>query len=1315
MTDRWFYTTDRKTKLGPLTTEQLHALAHSGTLTPDALVLKEGERQWSSSVAVLAATKPPTPAAPPPLPPALPMPPPLPPRSIAASKPWRWIAVAAGSAVLVVVGVLFATRKPGASTPPSDPVPEKPQPESVAATKPEDPDKAEAPLPPPPSVVLAADSARDPEADPEPVVPENRDRDTLTTQKPPGKKFDLPLDTALAEKAIAGLKTLFGPDSEEVGAAMEALAMFHELREDYASARKSRAEALRIWTKLDGADDWMTDDARLALQRVDWLLQATPEQRRQAAEATRDFDRADALYKDHKEPEALALFGQVLESRVKLFGENHADCARTMRALSAVQRARKELDRSEELLLRAQAIQQRVLVKNHPELALTLNHLGGTYRDRHDFGKAQTALLAALKIFGDAYGNKHLDYVNCQLDLARLYASYRYYERAEMLFIKDLERLKPLLGERHPDYIQTMYDLASTYRAHGEFALAEPLSTKAHELTLQSVGEKTPKYVETLNALAIAHRMSGNFAAAEPLLQKALVLRKEIYGEQHPSYAYGLRALAAFHRTLGDNEKAEPFYLRAIEIYRASGHETTAANADCLSSLAVLYTSRGDYARAEKLYRRAIEINKLVQKESSRDYIANLSSVAGLVARRDFPEAEVLYKRSLELSERYLTDKHVVHCTTLSDLALLYQKQGDVDRAEPLLRQAMATCAISMGDRSPHYFVLMQRLADLYHARGDLGKAELYYRKSLELSLLSQGTAAEAQSERQQMITARKWQYFLDNYLSVSGSRTDPYFAVLAVKGAVLSRQRDQRLSREVLSGKSAEAASVFAELQGVSRRLSALALGDDKKTTAPAERQKQLAALSEEKERLERDLSRLSAEYRRGKQAAVVTPEQVRAALPRGTALVDILEYRHTAPDPARKGALREEPRLVAFVLRPDRDPVRIDLGPSAIVPPLIERWRSGLRRRQPSAEEAEAGAELRRCVWQPLEPALEGVTTVILSPFGSLTSVPFGALPGKEPGKYLIEEVGIVMLSVPRQLPELIAAEPPARDKRPSLLLVGDVDYGADPSSAAAGTVVSRDAARGGVSTSWQRLPGTLAEVEGIDGLYRKRYGGALPSALRGGAATEAAVKEQAPRHRWLHFATHGFFAPPTVRSALAATARREGEIDPFGNKGVVGFNPGLLSGLVLAGANRGPGPDHDDGILTATEVSELDLRGVELVVLSACETGLGQSAGGEGLLGLQRAFQAAGARSTVASLWSVPDDPTRLLMERFYANLLERNLPKLEALREAQLWLLREGRSLPGLTRGLEREDAPQPLKDGRLPPYYWAAFVLSGDWR
>src|SRR4029077_15609722 len=153
-------------------------------------------------------------------------------------------------------------------------------------------------------------------------------------------------------------------------------------------------------------------------------------------------------------------------------------------------------------------------------------------------------------------------------------------------------------------------------------------------------------------------------------------------------------------------------------------------------------------------------------------------------------------------------------------------------------------------------------------------------------------------------------------------------------------------------------------------------------------------------------------------------------------------------------------------------------------------------------------------------------------------------------------------------------------------------------------------------------------------------------------------------------------------------------------------VGRHPGLLSGVVFAGVNL-PERKPEETILTALEAAELDLAKVELVVLSACETGRGQVAGGEGVLGLQRAFQLAGARSVVASLWRVPDEETHQLMREFYRRVWsDKPATKAEALRQAQLWMLENWKP-----RGVLNRPAPQ----GPSPPYYWAAFVLSGDWR
>jgi CHAT domain-containing protein len=239
-----------------------------------------------------------------------------------------------------------------------------------------------------------------------------------------------------------------------------------------------------------------------------------------------------------------------------------------------------------------------------------------------------------------------------------------------------------------------------------------------------------------------------------------------------------------------------------------------------------------------------------------------------------------------------------------------------------------------------------------------------------------------------------------------------------------------------------------------------------------------------------------------------------------------------------------------------------------------------------------------------------------------------------------------------------------------------------------------VHRAETRRGRGDGWKELPGTREEVETVAHLAGARR----VVRLEGTAASTAGLLRALPRARWAHIATHGFFADPAVPSVLRPDPQlfdRSGR-----DRAAPGArNPLVLSGLVLAGANR-PAAEieetsHDDlGILTAEAIAGLPLQDLELVVLSACETGLGTVAGGEGVFGLQRAVHLAGARTVVASLWKVDDAATRKLMRQFYSNLWDKGLPAAEALRQAQLTVLSEA------------------VGSGDQP-YYWAGWVLSGD--
>ena len=554
-------------------------------------------------------------------------------------------------------------------------------------------------------------------------------------------------------------------------------------------------------------------------------------------------------------------------------------------------------------------------------------------------------------------------------------------------------------------------------------------------------------------------------------------------------------------------------------------------------------------------------------------------------------------------------------------------------------------------------------------------------------------SAALAQSERQQLALAAGLHRLLDARLDVAlRAGTDARVVhghVVAWKGAVLERQRHARLARS-----RPELAGRLRELQDTSRRLAALALSPPAADQLVGWR-RQLETLTRAKEAAEAELARLDAALLPA-QVAAMGSDAVRDALPLGAVAIDFLEYG-SAPLPAGKRTPATTRRLAAFVLAPGRPVRAFDLGPATAVGEAVHRWRADAQGKR-SCLGPGAGADLRRLIWEPLADAVTGASLVLVSPDGPLTGLPLAALPGKPEGTYLIEEVTVVTLSVPRLLPEFLAAD--RAPVAPSLLLMGDVDFGADPGVADAAEG-SRSAWRGDDGRpAWQALPGTRHETRAVGNLFHSRHPDGKITDLSGAGATEGAFRKAAPGHRWVHLATHGFFAPPAG-----------------GGDDVTGVLPGLMSGLVLAGANRPPAAGGDDGILTSLEVMDIDFRNVDLVVLSACETGLGRVAQGEGVLGLQRALQTAGAASTVTSLWNVNDAATARLMARFYRNLWKGSVSRGQALREAQLWLLREGVKEKAVdARGLRREsDGPTDPQADRVPPYFWAPFVLAGDWR
>jgi CHAT domain-containing protein/Flp pilus assembly protein TadD len=1207
---------------------------------------------------------------------------------------------------------------------------------------------------------------------------------------------------AAVEEMLAIERGVYGDEHEDVAGSLELLADMHEELEAWDAARQARQKVLNVVAILFGEEDYRVTNARLALANLERVARLTKKQRQQLAEVDELGDQVVELYGQGKQKSAIPLARQVMAIRKDLLGDEHPDYAASLHNLGALYHFMGEYADAEPLYVQARDIWKRVVGEEHPSFAASLNSLAVLYRAMGEYAKAEPLYVQALEIRKRVLGEYHPDYALSVNNLAVLYNAMGEHAKAERLYLQALEFRERVLGEEHRDYAASLDNLAGLYKSTGDYDKAELLYGRSREIRKRAVGEEHPDYAATLNNLASLYKLTGEYDKAEPLYVQAWQIRTRVLGEEHPTAASSLIHLAGLYEYMGEYAKAEPLYVQAREIRKRVLGEEHPHYAGSLNGLAGLYKSTGEYAKAEPLHLEALEIHKRVLGEEHPQYAGSLDNLAGLyyftgeyakaeplfLQARDIykrvlgdehprfastlnnlavlywsmgehDKAEALYAQTLDIRKRVVGEEHPEYAGTLNDLAFVYRSTGKYDEAESLYVQALLTRKRVLGEEHPDYAWSLDNLAGLYFLSGQYAKAEPLVRKALSAKVEFARNLLPWLPEARAMSFVLERQLGRDPLLSVLRKlpitdHRETYSALWQTR-ALVTRTLSQR--RQSLHG-SAQAQTVYDRLRIVGQQLAQLTLAVPK-SGARERRQRRLADLNEEKEALEKELSKLSIEYQRTMHIRDADAADLAKALPDATAVVDIIRAHVWRRPPKGKSNLESEAHYEAFVMRPtergaDYSVAWVHLGPAEPIEDAIAQWCEAIRSRNDrgfgaarplpgepgirAKQQPSLGKRLRQLIWDKLEPHLDSIQTVIIIPDGELTRLPWAALPGGRPDTFLLEEYAIALADNGQQLYARLTDPGILGD---GLLLVGGVSYDKSPTAPSGPERLRASIDRGGPQRtrgpmleqrpSWAYLSGSEREVADVRDLWPS----ASKVVLQGTSASETALRQFMPQSRCVHLATHGFFADEKFRSMFGHDVAGE---QLFGSgmervnasrAGVTVRNPLILSGVVLSGANLPPKTDElglptgEDGILTAEEVVNLDLRNTELVVLSACDTGLGKVAGGEGVFGLQRAFALAGVRTTIASLWKVDDDATRALMVEFYRNLWEKKLGKLESLRQAQLTMLGQydpkTKRLrgPGPVRPIDPQRLEEPEGKPRepLPPLYWAGFVLSGDWR
>lgn len=1004
----------------------------------------------------------------------------------------------------------------------------------------------------------------------------------------------------------------------------------------------------------------------------------------------------------HKEGDitnAVILCERAVGIREKKFGPEHLDVAALLTDLAQLYSDKGDYPRADALFQRALTFREQALGPEHPDVAKVLQGLSTVCAEMGDYSRAELLGRRALSIRESMVGPEHPDVAICLMGLADLSRRAKAdYGAAESLLQNALSILEKTLGPEHPHVGVCLGGWARLCRERGDYGRAEALCRRALAIHQKSLGPQHAYVANMLGDLAWLCNEKGDYASAEPLYQRALAIWEMVQGPESPDVAAMIGNLATVYIAKGDLANAERCCTRALSIAERAWGISHPHVAALLNNLADLCRVRHDLESAEVLHRRALAIYEEVLGKEHSGVAISLDNLAGLLIDKGDPiNAESLCDRALRIRENALGADHPAVANSLNTLACLLSRKGDYVNAESRYQHALSIFEKALGPLHPKVATSLTNLAQLYLDEGNIMKAVQCAKDAARIHdhnaavLLTTGSDAQKQAYLATLRNATNMVISIHAQFA-PGSREATQLALTTIlnrKGRALTAMTDSFAAlRHRLIAADQERLN---RLRSVCAQYSALVWRGPADTPIPQYRTT-LANLNEERQNLEADVSRRGGEVLGA--LLPTTIEEVRAAIPRGAALVELFRYW---PYNVQTNSL-DEPRYAAYILHCDGDVAWTDLGEAALIDATILELLATFR--SPSggpkqlsrefneiseisiADHQQPARTLYALLVQPISLLLRSAIRIVLSPDGLLNLVPFGALLD-ENERYLIERYELSYLTSGRDLLRF-AREFESR-QGPVVVAAPDYNYVTPASEHAIDPRIDTEILEDLQNIWFRPLHFAAREGDAIAEIFPD-------STLYTGASATKATITMLAGPRLLHIATHGFFLSGQPAECVPSLSEFGAGMRMLGEPKAPMLhmaNPLLRSGIALAGANRRR-KDEDDGILTALQVSQLDLAGTQLVVLSACETGVGAIHDGDGVYGLRRAMVMAGAETQVMSLWSVDDAATSELMTGYY-NRLVAGVGRAEALRLAQIDMLR-------------RPDYSH--------PYYWAGFIASG---
>ncbi|MCE9592956.1 MAG: CHAT domain-containing protein [Planctomycetes bacterium] len=999
---------------------------------------------------------------------------------------------------------------------------------------------------------------------------------------------------------------------------------------------------------------------------------------------------------------------------------------------------------------------EKALPDEHPDLQRSRGNLAVTIRELGDLQGARLLEEKVLEVLSRTLPDEHPDLQRARMNLAATKYSLGDVHGARAQFEKLVEVYSRTLPEGDTELQRARSNLAVTNKVLGDLHGARAQFEKVVEVYSRTLPDDHPELQGARMNLAATMLDLGDLHGARALQEKVLAVSSRTLPDEHPALQRARTNLSATLHALRDLQGARALQEKVLEVDSRNLPDEHPDLQRARNNLAVTIGDLGDLQGALALKEKVLDVLSRTLPDDHPDLqAARLNVAISMRMLGELQRAHVLEAKVVEVRSSTLPDEHPQLQTARQTLAATLFELGDMRGAREQLEKVVEVSSRTLPDDHPE---LQKARASLTiaiaaeiacasaraEARDESGEARARCVELIAARCRSQTSAARAvlleASPREAEARCRALGDGLDYALSLGlgygvfarSTELDAPCFVLSetTRGAALGSARLMRLA-----GNSPRYAELESELETRNAELATLA----RKGVTSEELREALAR----RESVERELVALArdlaGESSPGLQldadtlAAKLAPEDAVVAFRRYVRRSLTIARSEDVSSPTLVSELSVD-SLCAFVVR-RKDAggnaallARVELGPIAAIESAVNTWREGLGveagrgltvTAQPaSATLTERGHALRRLLFDPLAEQLADASCVILVLDDVLHLVPFDALPRGGSAQGLLGDQ--LRIETRATVTELLAVAPaPAGPGH--LVAVGDVAFDSESTDRdttaldSSTALASLDAAspvlprrelpgilRGGSFGGFGRLPSTGPEVDALATSFAKAFGSqGEAQVLRKADATRERLIEVAPRARWLHVATHGWFAPESICSWQDPEPLDKHTglgMSLSGEEQVKGMSPMLLCGLALAGANL---PENElgraPGLITADEIAALDLTNCELAVLSACDTNVGERRAGQGVASLQKALQMAGARSVITSLWKVPDEATKDLMLDFYRRLWVEKKPKWQALWEAK-----------------------QKLRDAKGPdgkPMYttrdWAAWVLTGD--